>query len=418
MSPAVLSLGALLLVIVVSVISQINVGVLAIALAVLVALVFAGWTPNDLMATFPAPLFMTLVGVTLLFGVAQKNGTLEAITARVVRACGGHTALLPIAFFLIAGTLSAVGPAAIVAAALVAPLAMSAGLAAGIPPFLIALLVCNGANAGNLSPVSSIGLIVLAQMEGAGLAGHETAVFLANFVAHTVVAVFAYLAFGGLTLLRAGRVAVPPEARALPPLTPRHWITVAVLSVWIVAVVFFEANPGVSAFVAAAVLIVARTGDDHAALGAIPWAVIIMVCGVSVLIGVLDKTGGMDLFTTLLANITSPALVNGMMAFVTGLISTYSSTSGVVYPAFLPTVPGLVEKLGGGDPLEIALSINVGAALVDVSPLSTIGAPAIAAVPAGAANTSILFRQMLIWGFSMTVAGAIFCQLFIRFFAW
>ena len=35
------------------------------------------------------------------------------------------------------------------------------------------------------------------------------------------------------------------------------------------------------------------------------------------------------------------------VAFVTGLISVYSSTSGVVLPAFLPTIPGLVERLGG-----------------------------------------------------------------------
>ena len=69
-----------------------------------------------------------------------------------------------------------------------------------------------------------------------------------------------------------------------------------------------------------------------------------------------------------------------MIAFVTGLISTYSSTSGVVLPTFLPTVPGLVRELGGGDPLAIALSINVGASLVDVSPLSTLGALCVAAV--------------------------------------
>ena len=105
-----------------------------------------------------------------------------------------------------------------------------------------------------------------------------------------------------------------------------------------------------------------------------------------------------------------------MMAFVTGLISTYSSTSGVVYPAFLPTVPGLVQKLGGGDPLQIALSINVGAAIVDVSPLSTIGALCIAALPA-ADDARALFRKMLLWGFSMTVVGALFCQLAIGLFA-
>jgi len=47
--------------------------------------------------------------------------------------------------------------------------------------------------------------------------------------------------------------------------------------------------------------LIAASVDDGAAVKAIPWPVILMVCGVSVLIGVLEKTGGMDLFTTLLA---------------------------------------------------------------------------------------------------------------------
>ena len=143
-----------------------------------------------------------------------------------------------------------------------------------------------------------------------------------------------------------------------------------------------------------------------------------MVSGVSLLIAVLDKTGGMELFTQMLSNIATPSTANGIMAGVAGVISSYSSTSGVVLPAFLPTVNGLVERLGGGDPLEIALSINIGAALVDVSPLSTIGALCIAAVPPGAADTKDLFRKMLLWGFSMALYGAVFCQLFVRFFAW
>ena len=44
--------------------------------------------------------------------------------------------------------------------------------------------------------------------------------------------------------------------------------------------------------------------------------------------------------------LATPATLNGVIAFVTGLISTYSSTSGVVLPAFLPTVPGLVAQRG------------------------------------------------------------------------
>ena len=56
-----------------------------------------------------------------------------------------------------------------------------------------------------------------------------------------------------------------------------------------------------------------------------------------------------------------------------------------------------------------ALSINVGAALVDVSPLSTVGALCVATVSeTDVART--LFTKMLLWGFAMTVVGAILCQ--------
>jgi hypothetical protein len=108
--------------------------------------------------------------------------------------------------------------------------------------------------------------------------------------------------------------------------------------------------------------------------------------------------------------VATPATINGVIAFVTGAISLYSSTSGVVLPAFLPTVPGIVEQLGGGDPLAISLSINVGSSLVDVSPLSTIGAMCVAAV-ADTGQGHVLFRQLLVWGLAMALVGAVLCQL-------
>lgn len=415
--PAILSLVALLAVVLFSLTSRINIGVLAIALAAIVAVLFAGWKPDKLAEVFPGTLFLTLVGVTLLFAAAQTNGTLGAIAERIAAMSGGHASVLPILFFLFAGVLSSVGPGAIAATALVAPLGMAAGMRAGAPPFLMALMVANGANAGNLSPFSSVGLIVQAGMAKSGLVGHEWAAFTANFVAHTAVAIAAYLLFGGLSLLRKGRDA---DAAAIQPaaLSAKHWITIAILALWICGVVFFNLQPGLSAFVAASALIILNIAEDGASVKGVPWSVILMVCGVSVLVGVMDKTGGMDLFTTLLSKIMTPQTANGTMAFVTGLISTYSSTSGVVYPAFLPTAASLVQKLGGGDALQIALSINVGAALVDVSPLSTIGALAIAAAPAGEIDTRKLFRNMLLWGFAMTVVGALFCQFLIGFFAW
>lgn len=393
--------------------SRINVGVLAVALAWPIGLYAAGWKVDALMATFPSSLFLTLLGVTLLFGIAASNGTMASVTGSAVRLCRGRAAMLPLAFFTLAFLISTAGPGAIATTALLAPLAMGVASRARVPVLLTALMVGNGANAGNLSPISAVGVLVQSLMAQAGLGGHSIAVWAANFVAHSLAALLAWTLFGGIALLRSERVV---DAELTVGWTARHRVTLGIGALWILAVVLFKANPGLAAFAAATTLILLRAGDDADMVKAVPWAVITMVCGVSVLIGVLEKTGGMDLFTTMLAAIATPASVNGTIAFVTGLISTYSSTSGVVYPAFLPAVPGLVAKLGGGNPLEIALSINVGAAIVDVSPLSTIGALCIAAIPHGA-DSKALFRSLLLWGFSMTIAGALFCQLFIRLFA-
>ena len=413
MSPALLSVVAIGVVIVASFGTRLNVGILAVALAWPIAVYAAGWKADAVMATFPSSLFLTLLGVTLLFGMAQANGTMAALTQRALRLCGGRAGLLPILFFALACAISTMGPGAIATVALLAPLAMAAGSRAGMPVLLTALMIGNGANAGNLSPFSAVGVIVTSAMGNAGLEGHEWSVWAANFTAHALAAAAAWALFGGPALLRVERVVVAAEAHAMDR---AHRFTLMVGAIWVVAVIVFKVNLGLAAFAAAGLLVLSRSGDDAAMIKQVPWSVLVMVCGVTVLIGVLDGTGGMDLFSTLLARVATPGSVNGVIAFITGTISTYSSTSGVVYPTFLPTVPGLVERLGGGNPLEVALSINVGAALVDVSPLSTLGALCIAALPAGH-EPAKLFRSLLLWGLSMTVGGALFCQFFIGFFA-
>ena len=425
-SPAVLSLIALLLVVAASLTSRLNEGVLAVALATPVAIVGAGWKPDQIMATFPSSLFLTLTGVTLLFGVLQANGTMQTVTHASVRLLRGNVALLPLLLFALACAISSLGPGSIATAALLAPLAMGIAHRAGVPLLLAALMIGNGVNAGNLSAISAIGVLVQELMTKAGLGGHAWETWSANFAAHALAAAIAWALFGGPRLLR--RAPLPPDhapsvTRSTVAGTPEpaegtrtHALSLFVLALWMTAVVAFKVNPGLAGFAAASVLVLAGLGEDAAMLRQVPWAVLVMVSGVSVLIGVLEKTGGMELFTTLLSRLATPETVNGVIAGVTGLISTYSSTAGVVYPAFLPAVPGLVAKLGGGNPLEIALSINVGAALVDVSPLSTIGSLCIAAVPAGV-DSKPLFRALLLWGFAMTLVAALFCQLFIGLFA-
>jgi len=412
-NPAVASLAALIVAIVLSMVTRINVGLVGLVMAWLVGAFVAGLPTGTIIGGFPTSLFLTLTGMTLLFAAAESNGTIERLARRAVALARGEARSVPVFFFVVACLLSAVGPGAVSSVALIVPLAMAIGRQLRVPTMLTALVVANGANAGNLSPISAVGVIANSRMAEAGLGGHEWLVMTANLVASAVVAAAAYVGLGGWRLPRTEVRETAVEDIAF---TGAHRLTMVVLGAWIAGVLVFELPLGMSAFAGAVLLVGIGAADETASMKRTPWGIILMVCGMTTLVALLEETGGMELFTALLSGVATPGTINGVIAFVTGAISLYSSTSGVVLPAFLPTVPGLVEQLGGGDPLAISLSINVGSSLVDVSPLSTIGALCVAAV-ADTGQGHVLFRQLLAWGLAMALVGAVLCQLGAGFLA-
>ncbi len=412
MSLAALSVLALALAVAVSCFTRLNVGLLAVALAWIVGVYIGGMPVNGVMGGFPSQLFMTLTGVTLLFTMAQVNGSLDRLAHHAVKSCRGNRGAVPIMFFILAAALASMGPGNIATAALVAPMAMTTAASAGIPLFLMAIMVGNGANAGSLSPFAPTGIIVNGLMARNDLGGLETQTYLYNLGAHAFVAFGGYFLFGGWRLFSASGHAVPQPGTAAATdgaFERQHVATLGLIGLLILSVIFFEVNVGMGAFGAAVLLVLTGCADDREAIKRMPWNVIIMVCGVTVLIAVLEKAQGIDLLVSLVARFATKETVAPLVAFLTGIISVYSSTSGVVLPAFLPMVPGLAAELGGASPFGIAASMNVGGHLVDVSPLSTIGALCIASAPTD--DSRNLFNKLLAWGLSMAVVGAGVCYL-------
>src|SRR5688572_4150799 len=411
MNLAYISLAALVVAILVSCFTELNVGILALALAWIVGVYVGGMPLNEVIAGFPVSLFLTLAGVTLLFTQAQLNGTLDRIAHRAVRVCRGNAGLIPIMFFVLGCALASVGPGNVSTAALLAPMAMAVAGRAAIPAFLMIIMVGNGAQAGSLSPFAPTGVIVNGLMEKIGLPGNEWFTYWTNLVAHAMVAFGGYALFGGLKLFRSRASVTIEQEPEQVRFDTSNLITIAVITALLTGVLFFGVNVGMGAFAGAVILAILGAADHKESVKKMPWSVIVMMSGVTVLIALMERTGGLDLFTSALARLATPGTITGVIAFVTGLISVYSSTSGVVLPAFLPTIPGLIERLGGGNPLAIAASMNIGAHLVDLSPLSTTGALCIAAIASGE-NIRSVFNKLLMWGLSMTVVGAIFCYIF------
>src|SRR5690348_3069646 len=104
-------------------ISRINVGFVAVVAAWIIGVYIAGMKPDAVLAGFPASLFLTLAGVTLLFAIAEVNQSLAAAATRAFRLARGNAHVLPVMFFALGFVVSAVGPGAVPGTALVIPLA-------------------------------------------------------------------------------------------------------------------------------------------------------------------------------------------------------------------------------------------------------------------------------------------------------
>jgi len=439
---AIMSMVALAIVVIISCINEdLNVGFLSIGFAIIVGGVWGGMTGAKVMASFPLSLFMILVGVTFMFGMAQTNGTMEKLTAYSVRLCKGNTALIPLIVYALTTFVTTIGPGNIAGCALMAPVAMAIASRVGMPAFLMTLIVVGAANGAAFSPFAPTGIIsngIIAKMApGLGIAADQLnslawKIHFNSTLAQGLINIGGFFVLGGWAWIQKQRGAnldIDELAPKPEPFNKHQWLTLGMVGLLIIMVIlpglpafkeFFKANiwlanmlsnVGSVAFVLSCVLMLTGSGDSKAAVKVIPWGVIMMVCGVSVLIDVMDKAGGLNAMVKMIGAISNTTTINFWLGLIPGLISAYSSSSGVVMPMFLPMVPGLVKEIGGGNPIAMISSINVGSHIVDTSPLSTLGALCIACAGEHE-DKAKLFRNLLIWGLSMAVVGAIVCYVF------
>ena len=437
--PALVSILALVILVGISCVNEdLNVGFLGIAFGIIVGGVFAGTPASKVMNAFPLSLFMILVGVTFLFGMAQTNGTMEKLTAYSIRACKGNTALVPIIIYILATFITTIGPGNIAGCALMAPVAMAIASKVKMPAFLMTLLVVGACNGAAFSPFAPTGIIsngIIAKVApelGIPADYLNTLAWKIHFnstIAQGFVNIGGFFVMGGLKWLREQKGAaldideLAPKPEPFNAAQKTTLLMVAILIILVVvpglpgmkgvfpkAITNMLSNVGSISFVLSIVLMLTGYGDSKAAVKVMPWSVIMMVCGVSVLIDVMDKAGGLNFLVEVMASVAGPTTICFWTAFVPAVISAYSSSSGVVMPMFLPMTPGLVE-LTGGDPIAIISAIDVGSHLVDTSPLSTLGALCIASA-GEEEDKGVLFRKLLIWGLSMSIVSGIVCYVF------
>jgi len=443
-----MSILALAIVVVISCINEeLNVGFLSIAFGIIVGGLWVNMSAPKVMNTFPLGLFMILVGVTFLFALAATNGTMEKVSSYAIRACGGKTAWLPLIIYLLVTVLTTIGPGNIAATALMAPITMAIAARVGMSAFLMTLLVVGASNGAAFSPFAPTGIVsngliakiapqLPAIQEAWTLDGLAWKIHFNSEYCQGIINIGGFMLMGGWAWIakqRGQTINIDELAPRPEPFTLKQWYTIFAIILLIVLVIApalpgvkdlipkaikpLIANVGSVAFILAGILMLLNAGDSKAAVKVMPWFVIMMVCGVTVLVEVMDRSGGLNAMVNMIGVISGPVTVNFWLGLFTGILSAYSSSSGVVMPMFLPLVPGLAKEVPSADVIAMISSINIGSHLVDTSPLSTLGALCIACAGEHEDKTK-LFRKLLIWGLSMSVVGALACVLFFGILGW
>ncbi|MBQ0822223.1 hypothetical protein HPT29_022690 [Microvirga terrae] len=451
MSPQLISIYALMAMFVVATILPINMGVLAFVGAFLVGTLVAGQTTSAIIAGFPGGLFLTLVGITFLFAIAQNNGTIDWLVRLAVRGVRGRIAAIPWIMFGISAVLTSVGAVSPGAVAIIAPIALGFALKYSINPLLMGLMVVHGAQAGGFSPISIYGGITNRIVAKAGLPLNEIATFLASFGVNLAVAVLLFFALGGRKLLQARAVApaavtVSPVQIAMPQSGPQIFgdseaealseeirletgqkpnrsimdrpdeastvpdgglyqiVTLLGLVALAVLVLAFNLDIGFVAITIGLILSLMAPTLQKRAMGQVAWPEIMLITGVSTYVVVLEKMGTISFVGDSVAGLASPMLAALLLCFIGAVVSAFASSTAVL-GSLIPLAVPFLQSGTGVSPIGFIAAMAVASTIVDVSPFSTNGALVLA--NAQGVDREAFFRKLMAYGALVTVVAPI-----------
>lgn len=377
---ALVSLILLLVAIFLGFFRKMNTGLLCIAFALVLGRL-AGVSDAEIIRGFNSSLFIMLLGVTYLFSLAQINGCLDLLAKKVVALAGQRTYLVPILIYVFSTVLSALGPGTVPTMAIMMVFSMALAAEMGIHPAMLSALTVLGASGGGVSPLAATGIIGINLCAEFGLTGIEEKFLMNGVLSSTVYAVVVYFLLGGYKL-HLDETVVPEKT---PPFNRKQEITLLGIVVMVFLVMILHINVGLVGFGVAAVLSFLKVSDEAEALKRIPWGTLLLITGVGVLMHLIIDQGGIKMLSAALVSVMNERTATSIMGICSGIMSWFSSTSGVVMPTLIPTIPHIVAQLGGGvEPLELATAITMISNTAGISPLSTGGALALAAYSSAA----------------------------------
>ncbi|OBF30050.1 hypothetical protein A5724_24745 [Mycobacterium sp. ACS1612] len=388
----------------------INMGTLGFVAAFLVGTLAVGMKTDDIIAGFPSELFLTLVGVTYLFAIAQNNGTVDLMVRGAVRLVRGRVAFIPWVMFGITGVLTALGALGPAAVAIIAPIALGFAKQYRINALLMGMMVIHGAQAGGFSPISVYGVTVNNIVAKAQLMNSPVALFLGSLLFNAAIGVLLFVFLGGRKLMgrtvhddhddsidgvtggvgattpptgngtggTATLVVTETEPRvAVKPLPTKsitydQVLTLIGLGALALFSLVLDLDIGFVSMTVAAVLALASPKAQKGAVSQISWSTVLLIGGVLTFVGVLQEAGSVEWVGNGVAKLGMPLLVALLLCYVGGIVSAFASSTAILGATIPLAVPLLLA--GEVSAIGVVVALAISSTIVDVSPFSTNGA--------------------------------------------
>ncbi|WP_314212226.1 SLC13 family permease [Pseudarthrobacter equi] len=447
MSAPVLSIIILAAMFLLATVLPLNMGALAFVGAFLLGALVLGMSTNEILANFPGGLFLTIVGVTYLFAIAQNNGTIDLLVRGAVRLVGSRVALIPWVMFAITAVITAVGALSPAAVAIIAPIALSFAGKYKISPLLMGMMVIHGAQAGGFSPIAVYGVTVNGIIAKTDLAFSPTALFLSSLIFNIVIAVVLFAVLGGRALLssRVGhfveqaaeaRMSVSVGAKASTDVAfkgfgsgmygPRdpagdgvaatrerseripQLVTIAGLVVLAVVALGFKMDVGFVSITIAIVLALVSPAAQKGAINKISWSTVLLICGMLTFVGVLEEAGTIEFVSNGVAGMGMPLVAALLICFIGAIVSAFASSTAILAALIPLAVPFL--STGEIGAVGVICALAVAATIVDVSPFSTNGALVLANAPESV-DKDKFYKQILGYSGIVIAAGPVLAWL-------
>ncbi|MFD0488027.1 SLC13 family permease [Saccharopolyspora spinosporotrichia] len=188
-----LSLLVLAAVFVVATTTPVNMGIVAFLAAFLVG-GLSGVGIEAVLGFFPGDVFVLVVGITLLFGVARVNGTIDLVVSASLRLVRGRRWAVVWLMFALAAVLMSLG--SVLAVGMLAPIAMPVAERYRINPLLMGMMLSHGALSAAFSPITVYGAFTTGMVARAGLDVSPLLLFAVPFALNVAFAVVLFLVLG------------------------------------------------------------------------------------------------------------------------------------------------------------------------------------------------------------------------------